>query len=178
MITPKLLGSMAGLVQRTTLSWKRVAVAVLVLLATGFTVAGGVLASRTNSLAALDESRTQARQAAKAAVADVLSYDHRSLDADRREAAALVTGSFADDFDALMDDVLGSVVRDKRASVTTTVTSASVMEGDQDAVVVLVLLAQESEQAGQETPVITSAAARVEMRDVDGRWLIAELAPL
>ncbi|WP_091672368.1 hypothetical protein [Amycolatopsis marina] len=150
----------------------------LFLVIAGLAVTGGLLALRTNSLAVLDEQRGQSQQVAKETVAEVLSYRHETLDADRQRAAELVTGSFAEDFNALMDEVLGATVLDKQASVTTTVTNTSVMESEQGAVVLLVLLAQESEHAEQKTPVISSTAARVEMREVDGRWLIADLSPL
>jgi hypothetical protein len=121
-----------------------------------------------------------AAAAASAAMVDVLSYDYRRFDADVARAEARLTGAFRQQYHSTqMDTVKRTAVRYK-ATVKADVVAAGAIDADAgaDQATVLVFVDQTASNSKLSAPRIDKSRVRLQMRRVDGRWLIAQLDPI
>lgn len=126
------------------------------------------------------EQRERLVASVNQALARILSYDYRHLDADESAAASHLTGKFKGQYVTSMDTTIKKNAPPARAVVvgevgTSAITSVS---GDGTQAVLLVLGQQTVTNAAQQTPRYDMVNLRVTAQLVHGSWLVADLATL
>ena len=145
-----------------------------VLAALALTVFAGLQA---HLAAAASDARDDALDAAKTRVPLLLSYDKATLDEDLDRALDQTTGSFADDYEQILTDVVGPTAQRRGISTNATISAAGVVSGDRDEVVVLLFLTQTTTAKGDRSSVSGSRVEVTMERDGD-EWKIAGLMPV
>jgi Mce-associated membrane protein len=140
----------AGLVVATTWTW------------TGAEAAGA------------DPAVREAQVAAERAVVPVLSYDHETLEADQREAQALMTGSYREEYDKLFT-VIEDNAPQTQTKVTASVAASGIVRASDDRVQVLVFVDRPTTNKLDAEPVVYKDQVTVSMQRVDGEWLVDDL---
>lgn len=129
----------------------------------------------SSGAAAADDSGVRAAQvAAERAVVPVLSYDYETLEADQREAQALMTGGYREEYDKLFT-VLEENAPRTRTKVSATVVSSGVVRASDDRVQVLVFVDRPTTNKLHAEPVVYKDQVTVSMQRVDGEWLVDDL---
>lgn len=141
-------------------------------------VTSGLLLRRSEQASAVTAARDSAQETAKTIVPRVLSYSYQTLTADIANATGATTGDFTQNLRSLMTQMVQPTATADNVVTHATVTHTAVVEAQSDEVVLLILLSQESTSKTQQTPVISASSARVQLRRVDGQWLVADLQPL
>lgn len=135
---------------------------------------------RANSRAA--EARDAAPAAAERAAKEILSYDYRTLPADRDRAAPYMTPSFGKKYlqnfqllEKQKDGTPGAAVQTK-TTVTASVLGSGVVSvaDDGGAAQVLVYVNQVSARPGRNPQIFQNRVAMT-MKKVEGRWLVDDL---
>jgi Mce-associated membrane protein len=168
-------GVLAALGALNLLTLGLVAVLTLaVLVATAIT--GVKVHQEGNIIDARDEAPAAAERAAKA----VLSYDYRTLPADRKRASAYLTSDFRkkylENFTLLekqKDGTPGAAVQTKTV-VTSSVLGSGVMDDEDGVVRVLVYVNQTSTRPGRDAQIFQNRVAMT-MERVGNRWLVDDL---
>ena len=125
--------------------------------------------------AAADDSGVRAAQvAAERAVVPVLSYDYETLEADQREAQALMTGGYREEYDKLFT-VLEENAPRTRTKVSASVVASGVVRASDDRVQVLVFVDRPTTNKLNAEPVVYKDQVTVSMQRVDGEWLVDDL---
>ncbi len=146
----------------------------VVLLALALAVFTGLQAHRT---AATSDARADALDAAKTRVPDLLSYDEATLEEDLERAIAQTTGSFTDDYEQILTEVVGPTAERRGISTEASVSAAGVVSGDRDEVVVLLFLTQTTTAKGDRSSV-SGSRVEVTMERTGDEWKIAGLMPV
>jgi Mce-associated membrane protein len=121
------------------------------------------------------EALDTAPAAAESAAAAVLSYDYRSLEADRDAAAKFLSDGYrqeyVDTFDKL---VVESATQTKAAVEAQVLASAAMNSGERDAskVPVLLFVNQTTSSAASADPSVALNRVRLDMVEVNGTWLV------
>ncbi len=144
----------------------------------GALAAGLVVATAwtwTRGESAGDDSAARAAQvAAERAVVPVLSYDYESLRADQREAQALMTGGYREEYDKLFT-VLEDNAPQTQTKVSASVVASGVVRASDDRVQVLVFVDRPTTNKLNAEPVVYKDQVTVSMQRVDGDWLVDDL---
>jgi Mce-associated membrane protein len=144
----------------------------------GALAAGLVVATAwtwTRGESAGDDSAARAAQvAAERAVVPVLSYDYESLEADQREAQALMTGGYREEYDKLFT-VLEDNAPQTQTKVSASVVASGVVRASDDRVQVLVFVDRPTTNKLNAEPVVYKDQVTVSMQRVDGDWLVDDL---
>jgi Mce-associated membrane protein len=144
----------------------------------GVLAAGLVVATAwtwTRGEAAGDDAAVRdAQVAAERAVVPVLSYDHETLEADQREAQALMTGGYREEYDKLFT-VLEENAPQTQTRVTASVVSSGIVRASEDRVQVLVFVDRPTTNKLNAEPVVYKDQVTVSMQRVDGDWLVDDL---
>lgn len=126
---------------------------------------------------------TAASSVAERAVAAVLGYDYRRLEADRDRALTFLTPEYQKTYEKIFDGLIngteqapGGAIKTK-AVVTSTVRSTAVVDADEDTVRVLVFVDQQPTTNGKQQPVLANRVVATMVRS-DGTWLLDNLDPL
>ncbi|MFD4326908.1 hypothetical protein ACFWQC_19870 [Nocardioides sp. NPDC058538] len=120
--------------------------------------------------------RTDALAAAKSRVPVLLSYDHRTLEADLARSKKQTTGRFGTDYTELLDGPVAKVAAQKQISTKATISGAGVVRATGSQVLVLVFLTQTTVAPGVE-PSISASRVEVKMQRVGNDWKVAGLTP-
>jgi Mce-associated membrane protein len=164
-----------GLPRRSLTTWLVLALtAVLIAVA----IAGVLLRRENNADADVDAARAQASLAATESVAELFSYDYRTIAQDLPERAALLTGDFADAYDELVTTQVIPAASKQKLVTRTDVAVAAVISAQEDEVRLLLFLNQTSGKAGSDLPVLAGSRVEVEMKRVDGSWRVAAVKPV
>lgn len=142
-------------------------------LAAGLVVATGWTWTRADA-AGDDSAVREAQVAAERAVVPVLSYDHETLEADQREAQALMTGSYREEYDKLFT-VLEDNAPSTRTRVTASVVASGIVRASADRVQVLVFVDRPTTNKLHAEPVVYKDQVTLSMQRVDGEWLVDDL---
>jgi Mce-associated membrane protein len=121
-----------------------------------------------------DPSVRDAQVAAERAVVPVLSYDHESLETDQREAQALMTGGYREEYDKLFT-VLEENAPQTQTRVTASVVASGIVRASEDRVQVLVFVDRPTTNKLHAEPVVYKDQVTVSMQRVDGDWLVDDL---
>lgn len=142
-------------------------------LAAGLVVATGWTWTRADAAGA-DPAVREAQVAAERAVVPVLSYDHETLEADQREAQALMTGSYREEYDKLFT-VIEDNAPQTQTKVTASVVASGIVRASDDRVQVLVFVDRPTTNKLNAEPVVYKDQVTVSMQRVDGEWLVDDL---
>ena len=153
--------------------WRRWLVGTTVLLVVGSVVLG-VLAARARGLA---EAREDAVDEATRRLPLLLGYDQGELEEDLDTAVAQTTGSFRDEYRAVVDETVRPTAARRKVTTSATVSGAGVVEAHRDRVVVLAFLTQTTSTAGG-PPSVSGSRVEVTMVPVDDTWLISGIRPV
>ena len=129
-----------------------------------------------------DEAQQQARSAISDAADDgavaVLSYRAESVDADIEHAASFLTGDFLNYYSAFGAESIAPAAKDRGITSSATVSASSVVSSSEDSAVALVFVNQNITSTDAPDPKAASSSLRIELTQVDGRWLISTLDPI
>ncbi|OZC52388.1 hypothetical protein CH294_01975 [Rhodococcus sp. 14-2483-1-1] len=129
-----------------------------------------------------DEEQQQVRSAISDAADDgavaVLSYRAESVDADIEHAASFLTGDFLNYYSAFGAESIAPAAKDRGITSSATVSASSVVSSSEDSAVALVFVNQNITSTDAPDPKAASSSLRIELTQVDGRWLISTLDPI
>jgi Mce-associated membrane protein len=152
----------------------RVWTALVVLLAAGV----GYLWVEKSQVDALDRARTEALAAAKSGIVPLLSYTGSSIDKDLAEARRFLTGDFRDEYTTLVNRVVAPAARRDGIVTRAEVAAASVVSAERDRVVTLLFVTQTTQSKALKEQRLDGSRLRITVSEVDGHWLISDLAPV
>ena len=144
------------------------------LLALAMAVFAGLQAHRT---AATSDARADALDAANTRVPLLLSYDKATLEKDLDRALDQTTGSFTDDYEQILTEVVEPTAQRRGISTHASISAAGVVSGDRDEVVVLLFLTQTTTAKGDRSSV-SGSRVEVTMERSGDDWKIAGLKPV
>lgn len=159
-------------------AWWRPAVAVLSLLLAIGLVAVGVVAFQVREADAAKQARGEALAAATAHAQAILSYDHRTLDADFARALAVSTGGFRSDYEKTTSTVVRPNATQYKAVVKAEVTSAAVVRATSERAVVLLFVDQTTTSTRLDAPKRDRNRVRMTLTKAGGRWLVSDVDAL
>ncbi|MFI0352223.1 hypothetical protein [Actinomadura sp. 9N407] len=116
-----------------------------------------------------------ARAAAQSGARDILSYDHRTLEADITRAGKLMTAGFKRKYDALMTGATAPQARRDKAVVHSEAVASGVETAAPRRVVVLVYIDQWTVKEGDRIPRIDQQRARLTLVRSGTRWLVDDI---
>lgn len=117
----------------------------------------------------------RAPAAAEAAAAAVLSYDHRSLEADRDAAAKFLTDGYREEYVSTFDELVRENATKARATVEAEVLASAPMNSSReepDRIPVLLFVNQTTTSTASAEPSVALNRVRLDMVEVDGTWLV------
>ncbi len=123
-------------------------------------------------------SRSEALAAARSHAQEILSYDHRTLDADFARAEAALTGKFKKDYARTTSTVVRPSAEQYKVVVKAEVTAASVVRASDHRVVALLFVDQTTTSTRLEGPKVDLNRVRMTLVQEDGNWLVSELDAL
>jgi len=126
----------------------------------------------------LASTRSDALAAARAHAQAILSYDHRTLDADFARAEKVLTGTFKGEYGRTTDTVVRPSAEQYKVVVQAEVTAASVVRASENRVVVLLFVDQTTTSTRLEGPKVDLNRVRMTLVENDGNWLVSELSAL
>lgn len=121
------------------------------------------------------EALGRAPAAAENAAAAVLSYDHRSLDADRDAAAQFLTDGYREDYVDTFDKLVVESATETKATVEAEVLASAPMNSSTDRpdrMPVLVFVNQTTTSSASTEPRVALNRVQLDMVEVDGTWLV------
>ncbi len=160
-----------GLTGRRVPAW---VLAVLGLLLAGLVAASVYLVAAVPSDDAVAEASREAQGAAERAIVPVLSYDHRSLEADGEAAREWLTEDYGEEYDKLFAQITESAP-ETRTVVRTEVVASGLVRSGEDRVQVLVFVDRPTRNKSLEEPVVYKDQVRMTMEKVGDRWLVDQL---
>lgn len=122
-----------------------------------------------------ENARTDARDAADRAVATVLSYDYRRLDAGMEAARALLTGDFRQQYDELQEPLRRSAPVNKSV-VSARVADSTVLSADDNSARVLLFVDQTSTSSKLPSPQLDQSRVVVTLQRDGDQWLVSALS--
>jgi Mce-associated membrane protein len=120
----------------------------------------------------------EAIAAASNQVSTVLSYDYRHLDEDFARATALLTPRFRKSYLSTTAKSVKPLAEKYKAISSAQVTSAGLVEGSADRVVVLVFVAQTATNSQLTAPRLDRSRIKTTLVRSGDRWLIDNLQPV
>lgn len=158
--------------------WRVAIVTVLGLLVAGSGVAAGLLDTQTSNDAATQQNRDAAVAAAKTEVAQILSYNYKTLNADIARASADTTGQFSGQFGVLASQLIGPNAVKQQTVTKAVVPVAAAVDSSGDEVTVLMFVDQSTTSKQQPKAQTNASQLRVTMQRVNGRWLVEQFTAL
>jgi Mce-associated membrane protein len=151
----------------------RWAVVLLVIVGMAAAITFAALAGHASDRA---RDRTDALATAKSRVPVLLSYDHRTLEADLDRSKNQTTGRFRTDYTKLLEGPVAKAATQKQISTKATLSGAGVVEVAGPRVTVLVFITQTTIAPGAE-PSVSASRVEVKMQRVGNGWKVAGLTP-
>ena len=120
---------------------------------------------------------SDAVQAARDSIVEMLSYQPDTVDVKLNAARDRLTEPFLDDYNQLIQTVVIPGAKQKKISATAQVPAAAPVSATADHAVVLAYVDQ-ALAVGAAAPTRTNSSVRVTMEKIDGRWLISGFDPI
>jgi Mce-associated membrane protein len=124
--------------------------------------------------AAIDDSTSDAQDAAERAVVTILAYDYRTLDEDQKAAGALMTPDYKLDYDKLFE-VIKENAEAVKPVVTVEVVASGIVRSGEDRVQVLVFVNRPTTNAKTAEPVVSRDQVVMTMEKSGDSWLVDNL---
>ncbi|KZF12481.1 MAG: hypothetical protein WBD41_05025 [Rhodococcus sp. (in: high G+C Gram-positive bacteria)] len=148
----------------------------VLLVGTGASTASLYLMNRADDEQA--RARTEISDAADDGAVAVLSYRADSVDADIAHASSYLTGDFLTYYSAFGAESIAPAAKDRGITSSATVSASSIVSSSENSAVALVFVNQNVTSTDAPDPKAASSSLRIELTQVDGRWLIAKLDPI
>jgi len=155
---------------RSVPTWLIVGLAVLVAASVG--VAAYLFSQPSEG--AVEEATGTARAAAERAAVPLLSYDHRSLDADQQAAHEVVTSGYRSDYDDLFELIRENAPA-TRTAVDVEVVSSAIVRAGADRTEILLFVNRPTTNKATTEPVVYKDQVTLTMQQVDDEWLVDDL---
>jgi len=124
-----------------------------------------------------ERAGSDAVQAARDAIVDMLSYRPDNADQKLNAARGRLTGPFLESYNQLIQTVVIPSAKQKKITAAANVPAAAAISADADHAVVLAYVDQ-TLALGTAPPTRTNSSVRVTMENVDGVWLISGFDPI
>lgn len=124
------------------------------------------------------DARADAVAAAKENVPKVLSYDFEVVDKQLETIEPLLTDPFKGEYSAFFTNNVVPAAKQQQIRTQTVIAAEAVVDGDEDKVITLLFLNQETRTTAGPDPIYTGSRIRVTLEKRGGDWLISELVPL
>jgi len=160
-----------GRVSRTLVS------AVLAVVVVAAAVVFAVFAAKASGRDAAADHRASALAAARQAAVNFTSYDYRHLDTDYKRVRDGSTGAFKADFDK-QSKVLAQVIQQSKAVAQGQAVDAAVVAATASDATVLVAVDDTITNTQAPKGVVKHYRLRIDLKNVDGRWLVANVQPV
>ncbi|WP_216894237.1 hypothetical protein [Nocardia alni] len=141
------------------------------------TVVAVLLVRENQRESAVAAARRDAPPAATDTVTAMLSYSSTTVDKDL-DAVRGLTGSFQDQYHALVDKTIVPVAKEKGVSTRARVVSTAVLSASAGRATLLMFIDQVTISTAVPTPTTTSSRVTVTAEQDDGHWLISDMTPL
>ncbi len=159
------------------LSWRRLLVAVLPVLALLLALGVGYLkwldGTARESLTAAEQS---VRVASESTIA-ILSYKPETVDQDLKAAADRLAEPFRQQYTQLVNDVVAPGAKEQHIAAVATVPAAASVSATGKHAVVLVFVDQTT-TIGGDAPSQSTSSVRVSLDRIGGRWLVSQFDPV
>jgi Mce-associated membrane protein len=116
--------------------------------------------------------------AAKNGTVSLLSYAPESFESDFATAKSHLTGDFLSYYTQFTDQIVTPAVQQKSVKTTASVVRAAVSELHPDSAVVLVFVNQNTTSKENPDGAFAVSSVKVELKKVDGAWLISSFNPV
>ena len=161
-----------------TRGWPFLVAAVLAALLVAGLATAAVLYYRVQESEDAASARREAVAAARSHAQSILSYDHRSLDANFARAEKVLTGTFKRDYARTTSTVVRPSAEQYKVVVKAEVTATSVIRATATRAVVLLYVDQTTTSTRLEGPKVDLNRVRMTLVEDDGQWLVSELDAL
>lgn len=123
-------------------------------------------------------ARSAAVEAARSHAEELLSYDYRTFQEDVAEVEADTAGEFRTEYLRTVKELVVPQAKKYEVVVRARVVAASVMNVEPERVVTLLFVNQATRSNRIEGTQIDRNRVRMRLENVDGRWLVSDLAAL
>lgn len=137
----------------------------------------GALQWQAVSHRAADAAVADSVAAAREAAVKILSYRSDTVEQDLAAARAELTGAFLESYAKLADTVVIPGARQRKMSAEAKVAAAASVSADTAHAVVLLFIDQTT-VTGDQPPTFMPSTVRVQLDNVDGRWLVSGFDPV
>jgi hypothetical protein len=120
--------------------------------------------------------RSAAMSAAAADLATVLSYNYKTLDADKKKAREVITDSYAKKYASAMDKASPKAI-ERKLSQKTTVEATSLISIKADSATLLIFANRVLTAEGSKQQYLHQDRMLVEMKRTNGDWVVSKLSP-
>ncbi|MCW2751519.1 MAG: hypothetical protein JWR83_2629 [Aeromicrobium sp.] len=152
--------------------------AVLALAVVLVAVGGVVLRNKNSSFDDDESARAAASLVANTSVAELFSYDYRTISQVVAKRSDLVTGKFADDYKELVTTQVAPAAAKQKLTTRTEIATSAVLSAKSGEVTMLMFLNQTSARAKSNLPVLTGSRVEVTMKFAEGKWKVAGVKPV
>lgn len=160
------------------IEWPKVlAFGVLPALAVLLAAAAGSLKWQESSRRDAEVAASESVAAARDTTAAILSYKADTADQELNAARDRLTGTFLEDYEKLVNDVVIPGAKEKKISAVAQVPAAASVSATSNHAVVLVFIDQ-TVTIGKDAPTSTASSVRVSLDKVGSRWLVSGFEPV
>jgi Mce-associated membrane protein len=139
---------------------------------------GGILFAVNDRHDANADGADDARAAVAAHVEELLTYDYREIDTDLAQESDWLTGSFADEYSALVTDEIGPAARKAKVVTGARVAASGVVSAEHDEVDLLLFVNVTTTSSELTEPRVSGSRLEITAKYVDGEWRISSLDPV
>ncbi|MFC9978563.1 hypothetical protein [Gordonia sp. NPDC127522] len=125
-----------------------------------------------------DATRAAVVDAANDGTVALLSYGHKSLNADFAKAREHLTGQFLTYYNEFTEKVVTPAATDNTVNTTAEVVRSAVSDLGENEAHVLAFVNQTTTSKTEPDPELTSSSVRVSLQRVDGNWRISSFDPV
>lgn len=140
-------------------------------------VAAGLFAVNARHDANQDGGQ-EARKVVVTHVEQLLSYDYRGIEDDLARERDWLTGTFADDYSALVTDEIAPAAKKVKVVTDASVTASGVTSTEHDQVELLLFVNVTTRSSELSEPRVSGSRLAVTAKYVDGAWRISALEPV
>jgi len=127
---------------------------------------------------AAEADGAEARKVVAGHVEQLLSYDYRSIEEDLAREKGWLTGSFADDYSALVTDEIAPAAAKVKVVTDARVGASGITSTDNDEVELLLFVTVTTRSEELDEPRVSGSRLAVTAELVDGEWRISALDPV
>lgn len=179
-VMPRRIALFRGITQRAgrvPRRWRIGTAAVLAAAVVGVGVGDGILSAQASGNTATQADRAAATAAAKTEMAQILTYNYKTINADLARAVADTTGEFNGQLSVMAGEI-APLATQQQTVTKAAVPVAAAVGSSANQVTVLVFADQSTTNKQQPKAQVSDDQLRVTMQKVKGRWLVEQFKAL